>query len=192
MKFNKLITCIILLLTFFLTVSCKNPFRWTDAKDVPVNAQERVQKNLEEGRGIQFGIGKNRGSGGIFDFASSNELWRASIEVLDFVSFSNASYSGGIIITDWFSSNKEGNKREIKITVRFLSNEIRAEGIVISIHERNCNENNTNCKIVRKKSKLENEIKLAILKKAAMIEDGERSKDPEYSETGPGRPDGND
>ena len=70
--------------------------------------------------------------GGVFDFASSNELWRASIEVLDFVSFTNASYSGGILITDWFSGNtesNENNQREIKITVRFLSNEIRADGI---------------------------------------------------------------
>ena len=91
MKFNNLITCIILVLTFLLTTSCKNLFRWTDAREVPVNAEERVQKNLEEGRGIQFGFGKNRGGGGTFDFASSNELWRASIEVLDFVSFTNAS-----------------------------------------------------------------------------------------------------
>ena len=73
-----------------LTSSCKNLFRWTDAREVPVNAKDRVQKNLEEGRGIQFGIGKNKGTGGTFDFASSNELWRASIEVLDFVSFTNA------------------------------------------------------------------------------------------------------
>ena len=85
MKFNNFITCIILMFAFLLTSSCKNPFRWTDANEVPVNAEERVQKNLEEGRGIQFGIGKNRGKGGTFDFASSNELWRASIEDLDFV-----------------------------------------------------------------------------------------------------------
>jgi len=174
MKFNNLITCIILVLTFSLTTSCKNLFRWTDASEVPVNAKDRVQKNLEEGRGIQFGIGKNRGGGGTFDFASSNELWRASIEVLDFVSFTNASYSGGIIITDWFTGNKESSNnkdlRELKITVRFLSNEIRADGIKVVLHEKICNKKDlSNCKIKKIKSNIQNEIKLAILKKATIL-----------------------
>ena len=174
MKFNNFITCIILLFAFLLTSSCKNLFRWTDTKDVPVNAKERVQKNLEEGRGIQFGIGKNSGGGGTFDFASSNELWRASIEVLDFVSFTNASYSGGIIITDWFAGNKESSNnkdlRELKITVRFLSNEIRADGILIVIHEKICKKTDiTSCKIKKIKSNIQNEIKLAILKKATIL-----------------------
>jgi len=174
MKFNNFITCFILILAFLLTTSCKNPFRWTDAREIPVSADERVQKNLEEGRGIQFGIGKNSGSGGTFDFASSNELWRASIEVLDFVSFTNASYSGGIIITDWFAGNKESSNnkdlRELKITVRFLSNEIRADGIKIVIHEKICNKKDlSNCKIKKIKSNIQNEIKLAILKKATIL-----------------------
>ena len=82
---------------------CKNPFRYTDAREIPVDGDERVKKNIEEGRGITILGGKKKG--GVFDFASSNELWRASIEVLDFVSFTNASYSGGILITDWFSGN---------------------------------------------------------------------------------------
>ena len=156
-----------------LTASCKNPFRWTDAREIPVSGEERVQKNLSEGRGIQFGIGKNKG-GGTFDFASSNELWRASIEVLDFVSFTNASYSGGIIITDWFAGNQESSNnkdlRELKITVRFLSNEIRADGIQVIIHEKICKKTDvSNCKIRKIKSNIKNEIKLAILKKATVL-----------------------
>ena len=174
MKFNNLITSIILVLTLSLTASCKNVFRWTDTKEVPVNAEERVQKNLEEGRGIQFGIGKNSGGGGTFDFASSNELWRASIEILDFVSFTNASYSGGIIITDWFAGSKESsdNKdlRELKITIRFLTNEIRADAIQVIIHEKICKKTDiNNCKIKKIKSNIQNEIKLAILKKATIL-----------------------
>ena len=174
MKFDNFITYILLVLAFLLTASCKNLFKWTDANEIPVNSEERVQKNLEEGRGIQFGIGKNKGAGGTFDFASSNELWRASIEVLDFVSFTNASYSGGIIITDWFSGNKETSNdkdlRELKITVRFLSNEIRADGIEVVIHQKICNKQDiTNCKIKKIKSNIQNEIKLAILKKATIL-----------------------
>ena len=116
----KLIILNFLLIFLLVLTGCKNPFRYTDAREVPVDAKSRVQKNIEEGRGISILGGKQKG--GVFDFASSNELWRASIEVLDFVSFTNASYSGGILITDWFSGNvndEKNNQRELKITVRF-------------------------------------------------------------------------
>ena len=167
---------LLLFLILSLSLSSCGIYKRSDIKDNPGNVEERVRKNIEEGRGIKFGnLSK---SSGTFDFASSNEMWRASIEILDFVSFTNASYSGGIIITDWFSSNKDktGNKKEIKITVRFLSNEIRAEGIEIIIHERICEQNTTNCKITKKKSKLESEIKIAILKKAARLQIEDRKK----------------
>lgn len=169
---------LLLFLILSLSLSGCGIYKRSDIKDNPGNVEDRVQKNLEEGKGIRFGSGGAKG--GVFDFASSNEMWRASIEILDFVSFTNASYSGGIIITDWFSSNKDktGNKKEIKITVRFLSNEIRAEGIEVTIHERICEQNNVICKISRKKSKLESEIKIAILRKAArlQIEDTKKFK----------------
>ena len=161
----------LLLISLLVLPSCKNPFRYTDTREVPVDAKERVKKNIEEGRGISFGRGPK--GGGVFDFASSNELWRASIEVLDFVSFTNASYSGGILITDWFSGNANddnSNQRELKITVRFLSNEIRADGIKVIIHEKICSDKSKlNCNINKIKSSIGNDIKLAILKKAALL-----------------------
>ena len=168
------------LLVIILLSSCgKDMFTFPSAKDVPIDVQERVEKNIEEGRGISFG-GVNK-QGGVFDFASSNEMWRASIEVLDFVSFTNASYSGGIIITDWFSGNvdeKESGSREIKITVRFLSNEIRADGLKVIVHEKICNLTDKNdCKIQKIDSEINNQIKLAILKKASIYkEQGDRAK----------------
>ena len=169
------------LIIFLLALpGCKNPFRYTDAREVPHDAKERVKKNIEEGRGISFGRAPK--GGGVFDFASSNELWRASIEVLDFVSFTNASYSGGILITDWFSGNtnsQENNQRELKITVRFLSNEIRADGLEVSIHERTCSStNSSSCSIKKIKSNLEGEIKIAILKRAT------KYKNDFYKKTG--------
>ena len=91
-----------------LLVNCGgNIFKRADIKDTPVNVNDRVKKNIEEGRGIRFG--KGGAKGGVFDFASSNELWRASIDVLDFVPFTNASYSGGILITEWFDGNSAMN-----------------------------------------------------------------------------------
>ena len=163
---------ILLLITFIFLTSCgKEMFTFPSTKDVPTDIQDRVEKNIEEGRGISFGGGKKEG--GVFDFASSNEMWRASIEVLDFISFTNASYSGGIIITDWFSGNTqsdEKNQREIKITVRFLSNEIRADGIKVIIHEKVCSDiAKLDCKINKVQSSIGNDVKLAILKKAALL-----------------------
>ncbi len=167
-----------LIVILFLSSCGKDMFTFPSAKDVPIDVNERVEKNIEEGRGISFGGPKRQG--GVFDFASSNEMWRASIEVLDFVSFTNASYSGGIIITDWFSGNKdsqEENLRELKITVRFLSNEIRADGLKVIVHEKLCGSVDKNdCQIQKIESEITNQIKLAILKKASIFkEQGDRA-----------------
>ena len=165
---------ILLLLTF--SGCSNNIFRRADVKDTSVNVNDRVKKNIEEGRGIRFGRGGS--TGGTFDFASSNELWRASMDVLDFVPFSNASYSGGILITEWFdgNSNDKNEKRDLKITVRFLTNEIRSDALDISIHERKCQSNGTSCSVNKIKSELEPQISLAILKRAAILEKTKFSK----------------
>ena len=154
------------LLFFLLLSSCgKDFFKRSDVKDNPVNVDERVQRNIEEGKGIRFRI--NEG-GGTFDFASSNELWRASVEILDFVPLTNASYSGGIIITDWFDGGSNNN-RDLKITVRFLTNEIRSDALKVSVHERICSENNK-CSTSLIDSEISDEIQIAILKKAAILQ----------------------
>ena len=162
-----------LIVILFLSSCGKDMFTFPSAKDVPIDVNERIEKNIEEGRGISFGGPKRQG--GVFDFASSNEMWRASIEVLDFVSFTNASYSGGIIITDWFSGNnkdEETRLRELKITVRFLSNEIRADGLKVIVHEKLCGSVDKNdCQIQKIESEITNQIKLAILKKASIFKE---------------------
>ena len=119
---------LVLILLFVLSGCGNGFFKRSDVKDNPVNVEDRVRKNIEEGRGVRFGIGKKKG--GVFDFASSNELWRASVETLDFVPLITASYSGGIIITDWFNGGNSNN-RDLKITIRFLTNEVRADGLKI-------------------------------------------------------------
>ena len=163
---HKIISLFVLL---FLLNSCEAfKYKRSDVKDNPVESGKRVEKNIAEGKGIRFGkfAGKR---GGVFDFASSNELWRASIEILDFIPLSNASYSGGIIITDWFNGGAEDNNRNLKITIRFLSNEIRSDSVKVDVHERICKTQN-NCSTNLVKSKIANEIKVAILKKAAFIQ----------------------
>ena len=167
----------LILPTLFLMNSC-GIYKRSDVKDNPINVDERVKRNIQEGRGFRFGKGATRG--GDFDFASSNPLWRGAVDVLDFVPLTNASYSGGIIITEWFASESsaENTNRELKITVRFMTNEIRADAIKVLVFEKSCMQNN--CKTKKIKSKLEGELKLAILKKAALFERDDLKK---YKET---------
>ena len=177
MKSKLLKFSILSIFTLFLLNSC-GLYKRSDVKDNPINVDERVKRNIQEGRGIRFGKGATRG--GDFDFASSNPLWRSAVNVLDFVPLTNASYSGGIIITEWFSAenNTESTIRELKITVQFMSNEIRADAIKVLVFEKSCIQNN--CKTKKIKSKLESELKLAILKKAALFERDDFKK---YKET---------
>ena len=177
MKIKLIKFSVITIFTLFLLNSC-GLYKRSDVKDNPINVDERVKRNIEEGRGFRLGKGATRG--GDFDFASSNPLWRGAIDVLDFVPLTNASYSGGIIITEWFSSesNTESNNRELKITVRFMTNEIRADALKVLVFEKSCMQNN--CKTKKIKSKLEGELKLAILKKAALFERDDFKK---YKET---------
>ena len=158
----------ILVFAIFASLSSCGIYERSDVKDNPVEVDQRVRKNIQEGRGVRFGRGATRG--GDFDFASSNPLWRASIEIFDFVPLTNASYSGGIIITDWFSSENKNpdNTRDLKITVKFLSNEIRADAVDVTVFEKVCAVEKCNTKKVQ--SKLEKEIKLAILKKATLMQ----------------------
>ena len=159
---------IIFTLIILISLNSCGFYKRADVKDNPINVEERTKKNIQEGRGIRFGKGATRG--GDFDFASSNPLWRASIEIFDFVPLTNASYSGGIIITDWFSAENKSseNTRDLKITVRFLTNEIRADAVDVTIFEKICK--GENCETTKVQSKLEKEIKLAILKKATIME----------------------
>ena len=145
-----------------------------DARKVPVNAKDRVAKNIEEGRAIKFSkLGKGGGTGN-FEFASSNEMWRATIEILDFVPLSSADYGGGIVITDWY--NDVGNEKEaIKIMVQFLSNEIRADGIKVVVYDKYC-ETINNCRTNINQGDVSEEIKLAILKKASIYKNIETEK----------------
>ena len=177
MKIKLIKFSVLTIFTLFLLNSC-GLYKRSDVKDNPINVDERVKRNIEEGRGFRLGKGATRG--GDFDFASSNPLWRGAIDVLDFVPLTNASYSGGIIITEWFSSesNTESNNRELKITVRFMTNEIRADALKVLVFEKSCMQNN--CKTKKIKSKLEGELKLAILKKAALFERDDFKK---YKET---------
>ena len=168
MKLNRNInkfTVIFLILLFSLN-SC-GIYKKTDVKTNPINDADKRAKNLAEGKGIQLLNSKK--NSGVFDFASSNEMWRASIEILDFTPLVSADYGGGILISDWYS-NHDSSLESYKITVVFLSNEIRADGLNVKVHKKTCNANYS-CKIIEQKTKLNTEIKSAILRRASEIKD---------------------
>ena len=130
---------------------------------------ERVKKNLEEGKGFTLmgKIGKWQ-TVPSYQFASSNPMWRATLEILDFLPLANVDYSGGIIITDWYNEGTASDE-SIKITVRFLTNEIRADGLKIIVHKKKCNIKQK-CTVKKVSSALEDELQVAILKKAIIYD----------------------
>ena len=174
MKINMLKNIIpIFLMGILLLTSCSGGMKAGDARKIPPNMKERQRQNIEEGRGFSFGktFGNNSGE---FDFASSNELWRASLDTLEFMPLSLANYSGGIIVTDWYAS--EGSENEsVKISVRFLSNEIRSDALSIKVFYKKCSMQDT-CQITDKTSVLSNDIEKKILTKAALYKEEGKSK----------------
>jgi hypothetical protein len=166
-------------------VSC-GPFKpkYTDLRKIPGNPKDKRERNIRDGRGFRvMGMLEKKNSGN-FSFASSNEMWRATLDLLDFTPLSNVDYSGGIIITDWFSESSDQDP--IKITVRFLSTEVRADGLKVIIYKKICKKNDkNNCKTIKDSTTLGQEIKLAILKKAAIIKSSGISEGQKnYTETG--------
>ena len=141
-----------------------------DQRDMPDGAAAKARKNIEEGRGVSIGsmIGR-RGAGTNYEFSTSNPLWRASLETLDFLPLTTVDYSGGTIITDWYTNESEKNS-SLKITVRFLSNEITANSLKIIVHQKNCSSLN-NCDIqLLENSRIKNELNSVIIKKAALLD----------------------
>ena len=157
----------------FLIFSCG---KGVDARKYPPDPKLRVKKNIEEGRGFRLmDVAKKKGSTN-YEFANSNSIWRASLDTIDFMPLLSANYSGGVIITDWYSENNN-NKESIKITLRFLTNEIRSDAIDIKIFYKKCT-NQMDCFVTNNNSNLATELKKEILKKAAIYK--KQSKDKNF------------
>ena len=172
LKILKLITCLIIS-SFFLN-ACNGKIPGGDARKYPTDPKKRVEQNMAEGKGFRLmdTIGNN--SGGVFEFASSNELWRASLDTIDFMPLASVNYGGGIIITDWYSTDQTSNE-SIKISIRFLTNEIRSDALKIKVFNKKCL-SQLNCTISEKTGNLIPELKGKILKTAAIYEKEKKEK----------------
>ena len=158
----------IVLMISLAMFSCSKNRKFGSFENQPVNSQERARKNIEEGRGAGLGsLLGNRGTN--FEFSSSNPMWRASLELLDFLPLSTVDYSGGVIVSDWYSDSSKSDEA-IKISIRFLSNEIRSDSLKIIIHKKKCL-TPQNCKTtLQANSKIVSELRSSILSKATTLE----------------------
>ena len=156
--------------------SCNGKMLGADARKVSYDPNERVKKNLEEGRGFRLTEFGNKGSGN-FEFASSNELWRASLDTIDFMPLATANYSGGILITDWYSDDTNSDET-VKISIRFLTNEVRSDAIDVKVFYKKCKAM-MNCLISEQKGNLKIELTKEILKRAAVYK--KQTKDKNYN-----------
>ena len=163
----KIITTAISIACLIFLTGCEAlKYKKVSAKEFPPDPDERVKKNMEEGRGFRLMGGDNKGT--TYSFATSNPLWRATLDSLDFMPLVSANYSGGIVVTDWYSENNTPEE-SIKISIRFLTNEIRADALDVNVFYKICSKDLTNCR-VNKKNELVSEITLSILKKASQYE----------------------
>ncbi len=174
MKIRKFFSYLLIyLISLGFLTSCGG-FKKVDQRQMPDGAKAKARKNIEEGRGVSLG-GMLGGGNTNYEFSSSNPLWRASLETLDFLPLTTVDYSGGTIITDWYSDNSNTDS-SIKITVRFLSNEISAGSLKVIVHQKKCNANN-NCQVnLLNESKIKNELNSVILRKAAVFEKEQKTK----------------
>ena len=164
---------VVLFVTILLFVSSCGIYRPTDAREFPPEPEKRVQKNMDEGRGIKI-FNNNNSRGGTFDFATSNELWRASLDTLDFMPLLSADYGGGILITDWYNENNN-YEDSIKISIRFLTNEIRSDALNIKVYTKTC-ENLNKCRINEDNPEVASKLVTTILKKASKYKQDEINK----------------
>ena len=164
------------LLTILLALTACGGYEKVDQRTRPDGAQAKARKNIEEGRGASIGnLTRGIGRGTTYQFSSSNPMWRASLETLDFLPLTTVDYSGGVIITDWYSDNNS-SKESIKISLRFLSNDIRSESLKVIVHQKICSAN-LNCRVVLlSNTKIKEELHTTILRKAALLEKESKNK----------------
>ena len=162
---------IILYIFVVLFINSCGFFKYTDQRGEPTSGIEKARKNVQEGKGLGLKglVGSNNTT---YEFNTSNPLWRASLETLDFLPLTTVDYSGGIIITDWYSQNEN---EQIKITVRFLNNEVSSNSLSVIVHQKLCS-NNNNCKINKINSLIKDELTKTILVKAATLEKSKNIK----------------
>ena len=174
---NNKITFFLVIFSFILLLTaCGQRFKKVDMRERPVNAQERARENVEQGKGVSINkMLRGRGDTN-FQFSSSNPLWRASLEILDFLPMTTVDYAGGMIISDWYSDNTASSNESIKITIRFLSNEVGSNSLKIIVHKKICKTISSCNTSILENSAISQELITTIVRKAALMEKADKEK----------------
>jgi hypothetical protein len=163
---------VLFLLTFFTHCAKVDPI--TGEKVLVETDTRKKSREFVDKQGGLFGeIGKSS-SGTNFEFSTSNVLWRATLKSLDFLPLANADYSGGIIVYDWYSNKND--KESIKISVRFLSNELKSSSVMVAGHKKICDEVGK-CFIEKLDNKFTDEIKESVISTARILKIEDSKKD---------------
>ena len=175
MKYQILKYSFILLISVFLTKCTSNQDPVTGEKQrIEPNVNQRAKDFVDKGGGIMGMIGKSNENTN-FKFSTSNVLWRATLKSLDFLPLINADYTGGIIIYDWYSQ-ANNPKEQIKISVQFLSDELRSDSVKITAHKKIC-DNADRCSNSAIDQNFSNSIKENIITAARTLKIEEAKKE---------------
>lgn len=163
---------LLIITSIFFTVKCGKIDPVTGEKVIiEPNVTKRQQAYIDKEGGI-FGDFSKKNQSNTFEFATSNVLWRATLKSLDFLPLVNADYSGGVIIYDWYSDGKN-SKEQIKVSVKFLNNELRSDSLEVSIHKKIC-DNENNCITQKINNNFNQEIKDTIIASARNLKISEQ------------------
>jgi hypothetical protein len=166
-----------LLVFIIILSSCSNK----PNKEENIGTQEKFEpsayeraKNFAEKNPVTLFGKDSKDKNTNFDFSTSNVLWRASLKTLDFIPLVTVDYSGGIIITDWYSEGKS-MQEQIKIQVRFFSTELRSDSVQVTSYKKICEINNV-CSNISGNENFNKEIKDLIINTARQIKIEENKK----------------
>ena len=175
-KWNYLNNALLLLFVIFFNISCAKIDPVTREKVLmEPNPIKRAETSRDSGSGIFGNINRAGNNQTTVNFANTNVLWKATLKTLDFIPLQSVDYAGGILITDWYADEKNSGYF-IKITIKFLDNEVRSNSLNITSHKKICSKRNDNCPVVKLSDNFNNEIKDTIIQTARLMKIEEEKK----------------
>lgn len=156
----------LIIIALLSTTSC-GIFDKKENKDESLKKEERFEPNVFKrsensvGRGTTlFGGGKKAA-----EFAADSVIWQASLKAMEDIPLSQVNYTGGVIISDWYSSGS--SNESIKISVFIKSARLETTSVEVKSFKKTC-ENDT-CKTIPLQDSFNNSIKDKILARARTI-----------------------
>ena len=117
------------------------------------NTYEKADDYVSKKGGLIFGKKQE------YEFSDRNVIWRASLDALSELPILTASYSGGIISTDWYGDGKS----QIRLNVVFNSTATSPSSLKITSFIKNCNSQSNKCTVKNGSNDFNSKIKDKII-----------------------------